>query len=741
MKKLFFYLALVSFPLQAEQTKTVFNPFTGKLDFITALSTTSIKAGTNITVTTTSTGVTIGSSGSGGGPSGQINVSNQNDIPFYSVSGSSNVLSGSPGISVSTLTVTSTSTLKYVTISTFTASSATITAVSISTFIASSGTATNLYSSALTVRSQEIFGANASMGFFNTDNTGLTTISDVGSTGTDQLSIQTNIFATNASNNNFSGDVSALTYSGGSLSTCGDATHGLGYSGGNFTCQNITGSGGGGSSSLAIATGNASGFTVPGTSPTAVINLNSTQFSSSLKGSATAFVSIYDLGYQVSLSSGVMGTLPASSMNKVSLSSSVIGTLPTGNMVSTVAYTNSTQTFTAAQIFTSSVTVYSTFTIVYATVSINGIPYQFPSGVGAGGMFLVSGSSVITVGASPVLLSSFSTTTPLTYNNATGVIGLGLVSLSSSVVGALPASNMNLVSLSSSVIGTLPAANMNLVSLSSSVTGTLPASSMNLVSLSSSVTGTLPAVNMAAVSLSSSVIGTLPATNMAVVSLSSSVIGTLPASNMNLVSLSSSVTGVLQTANMVSTVAYISSTQTWTGNPTFGSTAGAAVTYGFTTGTGTFYTTVISTNAVIIKSTDNLTMVRVDNTYPLPGDYLITVSSVPGGNGGALFGVNTYGHVMSSGTTPAVSACGTSPSISANATDFSGTINVGSVSATACTLTFANVFTNIPTCVVSDDNTGITADVQSISASAVTFGFSISLAGGHVYYICIGNKG
>jgi hypothetical protein len=51
----------------AEQTKTVFNPFTGNPDYITALSTTSIGAGSNITVSTTSSGVTISASGGGSG--------------------------------------------------------------------------------------------------------------------------------------------------------------------------------------------------------------------------------------------------------------------------------------------------------------------------------------------------------------------------------------------------------------------------------------------------------------------------------------------------------------------------------------------------------------------------------------------------------------------------------------------------------------------------------------------------
>ena len=84
---------------------------------------------------------------------------------------------------------------------------------------------------------------------------------------------------------------------------------------------------GGGASSLAVATGTSAGFTVPGTSPTAVINFDSTEFQASLKGGATAFVTIFalpaadisagtlgsgvQLGYLVSASTGLTGTLAA----------------------------------------------------------------------------------------------------------------------------------------------------------------------------------------------------------------------------------------------------------------------------------------------------------------------------------------------------------------------------------------------------------------------------------------------
>ena len=87
-------IALLSPTAKAETTKTVWNPFTGRLDFITSLN--------GLNWPTTGSGclqlsggvLSYTSCSGGGGISGQINNANQNDIPYYSVAGSSNVLSG-----------------------------------------------------------------------------------------------------------------------------------------------------------------------------------------------------------------------------------------------------------------------------------------------------------------------------------------------------------------------------------------------------------------------------------------------------------------------------------------------------------------------------------------------------------------------------------------------------------------------------------------------------------------------
>jgi hypothetical protein len=98
-------------------------------------------------------------------------------------------------------------------------------------------------------------------------------------------------------------------------------------------------------------------------------------------------------------------------------------------------------------------------------------------------------------------------------------------------------------------------------------------------------------------------------------------------------------------------------------------------------------------------------------------------------------------HIGASGTAPTLSSCGTSPTLATGASDMAGTINVGSGTVTACTLTFGTAFTNAPTCVMNDDSTAVTGDVSSISTTAVTFSFSVSIGSGHIYYVCIAGSG
>lgn len=88
MKKQILFLLLISGLACAEQTKTKYNSFTGKLDYITALSTNSIKAGSNITVSTTALGVTITGTGAGGTPSSPLSSVQYNNAGAFGGSSS-----------------------------------------------------------------------------------------------------------------------------------------------------------------------------------------------------------------------------------------------------------------------------------------------------------------------------------------------------------------------------------------------------------------------------------------------------------------------------------------------------------------------------------------------------------------------------------------------------------------------------------------------------------------------------
>jgi len=116
------------------------------------------------------------------------------------------------------------------------------------------------------------------------------------------------------------------------------------------TLDNLSVSGGGGSgvSALAVATGTASGFVGTISTPTAVINFNSSQFTGTLGANATAFISMN----QVSLSSGVTGSLPAASVAAGSLGASVLASSFPISGVTAGSYINTNLTVNAQGIIT-----------------------------------------------------------------------------------------------------------------------------------------------------------------------------------------------------------------------------------------------------------------------------------------------------------------------------------------------------------------------------------------------------
>lgn len=359
MKKLFstLLLTLVAGWVRAEQTKTIFSPFTGKLDYITQLSTSSIQAGSGVTVSTTSSGVTISATVGGGSTGGSIVASTQGNVGWYS-SVATNTISGitesTPtyglvygGNGVSPYwfrTILSTETLQsgatiYIDSGTaktqfivggtdgntdgFKLWSTSSRDETMSYYQSAGPGSTNLIN---LVFSDSNLGSSSYAGMSVKDTNGRRAIT-INPAGTPSITVTAKMTISSQTVFSGVGDVtfgSSTTYNAtvgisssiflsGSIGTNGQVL----TSGGEGAIPTwTTPSTSGGSSSLAVATGTTSGFTVPGTSPTVVINYDSSLFKASLQGTATAFVtldlsSVTALGSSIDLNSAeVTGTLP-----------------------------------------------------------------------------------------------------------------------------------------------------------------------------------------------------------------------------------------------------------------------------------------------------------------------------------------------------------------------------------------------------------------------------------------------
>lgn len=141
---------------------------------------------------------------------------------------------------------------------------------------------------------------------------------------------------------------------------------------------------------------------------------------------------------------------------------------------------------------------------------------------------------------------------------------------------------------------------------------------------------------------------------------------------------------------------------------------------------------------VTVSSAPNgVALVQVSSTpASVATDFMLTVSSQ---NGTPTFAVKYDGDLVSSGTTPGMGTCGTSPSVLG--TDTAGVITIGGGVVTSCTMNWANTKGSIPVCVMSTNSTAVTGDITTTSTSSITFGFSATLGGGTINYLCFGNKG
>jgi hypothetical protein len=113
-----------------------------------------------------------------------------------------------------------------------------------------------------------------------------------------------------------------------------------------------------------------------------------------------------------------------------------------------------------------------------------------------------------------------------------------------------------------------------------------------------------------------------------------------------------------------------------------------------------------------------------------------TATSCGGAGISCLFQIDQYGHITASSTVPVLSSCGTSPSLTSDSSDWNGSITVGSVAATTCTLTFGRPHTIGTHCNLTSQ-TGTIAISYTESLTGFVF-TNAALTGDIVDYTCGG---
>lgn len=102
-------------------------------------------------------------------------------------------------------------------------------------------------------------------------------------------------------------------------------------------------------------------------------------------------------------------------------------------------------------------------------------------------------------------------------------------------------------------------------------------------------------------------------------------------------------------------------------------------------------------------------------------------------------------HVLTSGSTPTLTSCGTSPSLASGSTDMAGTVTVGTSAPTGvfCNIHFANTYTNVPVCTISQvKSSGLTTAFSVGTATATdlpVYNGGGDSSSGVFSYICIGH--
>lgn len=119
-------------------------------------------------------------------------------------------------------------------------------------------------------------------------------------------------------------------------------------------------------------------------------------------------------------------------------------------------------------------------------------------------------------------------------------------------------------------------------------------------------------------------------------------------------------------------------------------------------------------------------------------------TSTPAG-GTAVIGTGDFVHQLLTGNSwdliknPTLSACGTSPGFgAANSSDISGIVSVGTGAVTSCTITFTNVWTNVPRCYPATSIVAANPVEPTITTSSLVVTSAATMGGGTLFYHCDG---
>lgn len=125
----------------------------------------------------------------------------------------------------------------------------------------------------------------------------------------------------------------------------------------------------------------------------------------------------------------------------------------------------------------------------------------------------------------------------------------------------------------------------------------------------------------------------------------------------------------------------------------------------------------IDSQAAGIASSTPMATLSVHALSGTSKPFIVAVATSTASATTTVFAIDNSGHQITGGATPGVSACGTSPTIAGNDTNWR--VQVGSVLASSCTITFAAAFTTAPVCNVTQETGTAVAVVASSTPTAV----------------------